>query len=358
MNNDKKPNILMIPRDKKGCGFYRMLMPAHEMREQGVANVNISYALGGEEMKWADLIVMQRPSDWDSLDYIRYARSLGKKVIYEVDDYLPGVIPQNPGIKFWDLTAGKAGRSFECMKACDAVTTTTQRLGTELAMWNRRVFVLPNMLDKNMWDNIEFGEDFEKKKKDDIIRIGWEGAAGHRQDLELVRDVVYKIVEDYDNVHFVLFGFTPIDVFHNMWNMEQKCPDCGFNGPLEFYQGCDVLEYPAKMSQLAFDIGIAPAVKISFNECKSDLRFREYSKMGIPTIASDIAAYDTIIHGKTGYKANTAKEWDKYLRLLIENEAKRKEVGKSAKEWAEEQTIQNNIWRWTDVYQKVLSSER
>ena len=120
--------ILIIPGDKKGCGFYRMMLPANTLIEQQLAEVNVSFLLSSEEMHWADLIVIQRPSSWDALEYVRAARSFGKKVVYELDDYLPGVIPTNPGIKWWDLMTGTTGRTLEILQNCDAVTTTTQRL--------------------------------------------------------------------------------------------------------------------------------------------------------------------------------------------------------------------------------------
>jgi len=348
--------ILYIPGDKKGCGFYRMMMPANAIMEQKLAEVNVSFMLNPQEMEWADLIIIQRPACWEALEYVRAARSIGKKVIYELDDYLQGTPLDNPGVKYWDGMVGKIGVTLEILKNCDAVTTTTQRLANELALWNRNVHVLPNFLDEVMWNNVAYTPEFEQKKKDDIIRIGWEGAAGHWADLELVANIVKKITDDYPKVHFVILGYAPKDIFYHFANVQGKCAHCGQENQLEAYEGVDILEYVQKLSNMAFDIGIAPGVKISFNECKSDLRFKEYSMLGIPTVASDIFPYaESIEEGKTGFVCRTAKEWDTALRLLIDNEQKRKEMGKNAKDWVKDKTIQKNIWRHIQVYQKVLS---
>jgi len=351
-----KPKILFIPGDKKGCGFYRMMLPANAMQEQGLADINVSFVLNGDEMQWADLIVIQRPASWETMEYVRAARSFGKKVIYEIDDYLPGVPLDQPGIKYWDALGGKIGLSFEILKTCDAVTTTTERLGNELRPWNKNVHVLPNFLDEGMWNNVIYTEDFTKKKNDDIVRIGWEGAAGHWSDLELIAEVVKKITDDYPNVRFTLFGYAPKEIFYHFANVQGKCNQCGHENQLEAYEGCDILEYVQKLSNLAFDIGIAPAVTNSFNECKSDLRLREYGMLGIPTVASDIYPYKKAMQdGKTGFIATTANEWDKALRQLIEDKELREMMGKAAKDWAKDQTIQKNIWRHIQCYQKVLS---
>jgi len=348
--------ILFIPADKFGCGFYRMMMPANELINQQLAEVNVSYRLDSNEMQWADLIVMQRPSSWMAMEYIRAARSYGKKIIFELDDYLPGVVPSNPGVKWWDLSLGNAGIAFEIMKTCDGVTTTTQRLANELGLWNRNVFILPNYIDESCWKGMVLSKEFEKRKKDDIIRIGWEGASGHLQDLELIRNVVKKITDDYPKVHFSIFGYAPKDILYVFDNIQSSCKHCGKENQLEVHPTVPVLEYPKKLTELAFDIGIAPAVDISFNACKSDLRFKEHSMLGIPTIASDIDAYKySIKEGKTGFLVKTAKEWDDSLRLLIEDKKRRLEMGNEAKNWVKDLTIQKNIWRWTDVYKKVLS---
>ncbi len=353
-----QPKILFIPGDKKGTGFYRMMLPANALMEQKLAEVNVSFTLNGDEMNWAQLIVMQRPANWDALEYVRAARSIGKKVIYELDDYLPGVPLDNPGVRYWDGMTGKVGVSYEIMKSCDAITTTTQRLANELAPWNRNIHILPNYLDEVMWNNIQYSEEFEKKKKDDIIRIGWEGAAGHWADLELVAKVVKKITDDYPKVRFTLFGFAPKEIFYHFANVQGKCAHCGQENQLEAYEGVDILQYAAKLANLAFDIGIAPAVNISFNECKSDLRIKEYAMLRIPIVASDISPYKkSVQQGKTGYICTTAKEWDTALRELIDNEAKRLEMGRNAKMWVKDLTIQKNIWRWVQVYQKVLSQK-
>lgn len=350
--------ILFIPGDKKGTGFYRMMMPANAIIEQKLAEVNVSFMLNAEEMHWAELIVMQRPANWEALEYVRTARALGKKVIYELDDYLPGVPLDQPGVKYWDSMIGRAGVSLEVMKNCDAVTTTTPRLANELALWNRNVHILPNFLDEIMWNNVVYTEDFEKKKKDDIIRIGWEGAAGHWADLELIVNVIKKITDDYPKVKFLILGYSPKEIFYHFANVQGRCAHCGQENQLEAYAGVDILKYVQTLSNLAFDIGIAPAVNISFNECKSDLRFKEYSMLGIPTVASGIYPYkESIIQDKTGFICNTAKEWDTALRLLIENKEKREEMGKNAKEWMKDKTMQKNIWRWIEVYQKVLSQK-
>ncbi len=357
-----KPNILFVPKDKQGCGFYRMLMPANAIKEAGLANIEVLYDVlsNPQSTQWADIIIVQRPSSYQMAEAIQYWKANGKKVIFEIDDFMQGILPNNPGKAYWESVGGMITRAMYCMELCDAVTVSTPRLQAEYSFYNKNIHALPNYLDKDMWEmplkNKEF---YEKRRDDDIIRIGWEGCVGHRQDLELVAKVLEDLVLEYKGkVHLTLFGFTPIDLFLKLPNMHQSCPDCKHTGPLEYFPIVPLLEYPTRLRELAFDIGIAPTASISFNDAKSDLRAKEYSILGIPTVASDVPAYrDSIKQGVTGYLCKDSyNEWYKALKTLIEDEKKRKEMGKNAKLWAETNLIQDNILKWLRVYNKVLSN--
>jgi len=76
--------------------------------------------------------------------------------------------------------------------------------------------------------------------------------------------------------------------------------------------------------------------------------------MGIPTIASDISTYSTIDHGETGYLARNNSDWRKYLLELIDDEDRRIEMGKKAKNFvSSKRTIQSNVWRWEELLRSL-----
>ena len=359
--NNSKPNILFVPKDKQGCGFYRMLMPANEIKKQGLANVEVVYDVSDARIaKWANLIILQRPSTYDMAEFIQYWRANGKKIVFEIDDYMQGILPDNPARPYWEHIGGMTTRAMHCMSLCNGATVSTPRLQREYSFYNKKIHCLPNYLDRELWEMpIKNKEFYEKRRDDDIIRIGWEGCVGHRQDLELIAKVLEDLVLEYKGkVHLVMFGFTPLDIFLKLPNVHQTCPKCSHSGPLEYYPTVPLLEYPVRLRELAFDIGIAPTVSISFNDAKSDLRFKEYSTLGIPTVASDVPAYNNSIkHGVTGYLCqDNYKDWYNALKGLIEDEKKRKEMGNKAKFWAESQNIEDNILKWLTAYDKILTA--
>ena len=80
MSNNYKPNILFCNKDKQGCGFYRMLMPANEIKKQGLANVEVVYNIADRKpAEWANLIILQRPTTYSMAEFIQYWRANGKK---------------------------------------------------------------------------------------------------------------------------------------------------------------------------------------------------------------------------------------------------------------------------------------
>ena len=360
-NSSFKPNIVFFPKDQMGCGFYRMLMPAHQLKMQGLANIEVVYDPYNKAVfDWAHIIVVQRPTSYDMAEFIQYYRAQGKKVIYEIDDYMQGILPDNPARPFWEHIGGHISRGMHCMRLCNAVTVTTPRLQKEYSFYNPNIHAIPNYIDKELWEQpLKNKEFYEDRKNDDKIRIGWEGCVGHRQDLQLIAKVLEDLILEYKGkVVLSLFGFTPLDIFLSLPNMHQKCSSCGNTGPLEYFPAVPLLEYPTRLREMAWDIGIAPTVSIAFNDCKSDLRFKEYSMLGIPTVASDMPAYnDSIKNDFTGILCKDSyKSWYNSLKSLIEDEVKRKEMGANARVWAETKFIQDNILDWAKIYNKIFNT--
>jgi glycosyltransferase involved in cell wall biosynthesis len=53
--------------------------------------------------------------------------------------------------------------------------------------------------------------------------------------------------------------------------------------------------------------------------------------MGIPTVSSNVQHFkETIVDGHTGFLCDTDEEWEEALSILIENEERRREMGRNA----------------------------
>src|SRR5437899_12979401 len=86
-----------------------------------------------------------------------------------------------------------------------------------------------------------------------------------------------------------------------------------FHGPVPAQQYEDWM-----CSNWKSHIGIAPLEKNAFNDAKSELKWLEYTALGIPTVASDFGPYKRAIgSGKDGFLTND--NWELALTNLIEN---------------------------------------
>ncbi len=308
-------NLLFIPRDNKGCGFYRMMVPANEIKKQDLANVVVNFGWDWKLVEWAHIVIVQRMSDIEAYESFDQAHSLGKKIIFEIDDYVNAISPTNPSFDFWSPFGPNYGRCLKIMQKADAVTVTTDRLKNEYALWNPHIEALGNYLDKHLWDvpawTATHWDNYYKKKNDGIIRIGWSGAASHYEDLQLVEDVLTKICQKYKNVHLCLIGYhgetkKGPNLFQDIPTVSSLCSNCKNGGQLEKIPGIELLYYPSKLKECAFDIGIAPLIETGFNQCKSDIKVKEYAALGIPVIATRMKPYSLSVNeGYTGFLANT-----------------------------------------------------
>ncbi len=211
---NRKLRLIFLNKDNFGCGFYRMLLPASKLKDMGLAEVQVNMAWDWEQVKWADVIILQRASDTQAYESIDKAHAMGKKVVYEIDDLLYGINPNSNAWKAWNPIGENLGRALKIMGMCDAVTVTTKRLANEYYMYNKNVKVIPNYLDTDLWNQPKNWTPtdwhaYYKKKHDDTIRICWSGAANHKLDLELISDIMTRICQNHPNVQFTLFGFRP-----------------------------------------------------------------------------------------------------------------------------------------------------
>ncbi|HQY17353.1 MAG TPA: glycosyltransferase family 4 protein [Ferruginibacter sp.] len=77
-----------------------------------------------------------------------------------------------------------------------------------------------------------------------------------------------------------------------------------------------------------FDIGIMPLVKDRWSEGKCGFKIIQYMATGIPAVASPTGANTSIIdNGINGFICNSKEEWIRSLSMLLNDKAKREEMG-------------------------------
>ncbi len=338
-------NIFFGIADTGACGTLRMIQPALCLREMG-HHVEISDRETPFMYDQADIVVFQRATNKAMIDIIRKLHGLGKKVVYEIDDDLWHLPYYNQHSGKGEMRTKGPSYDFELLKTmqsiitnCDAVTVSTAPLGDVLRQWHDRIAVLPNCVAFEDWmlpDN---------EGQDGPVRIGWSGGYEHPADLDLVVGALLQIKKEYGERVQLAF-------------MMGSCFPKELIGVAEHYPHVPYQQFMASLQELRLDIGLLPLVDNAFNRSKSNLKFLDYSALGMASIASPVFPYvEDILDGVNGLivKKNRHSEWVRQIRRLIDNTELRKTLAENASQYVRAgYDMQANAWRWEEFYAGLL----
>ena len=352
--NKNLPTALFIIRDDGGCGYYRCLQPAMFLRRSGLFNtITDMNTTTREHILQADIVIFQSTGTPESVEAFNFALENKKPVVVEVDDLLHLVSPNNPGYATWNPATLYVHRATYQMNLATAMTVSTPQLAREYFPFNKNIYVLPNYLNKEKW------EQYQSKKKDGYIRIGWAGGNAHIDDLRLIAPVIKKVVHEYkDKVKFETMGMTKAELkgCFDLEEFDSTCPKCNYQGNYIAHPGESLDDYPLILATFGWDIALAPVVNTGFNNAKSDLKLKEYSAIGYPMVASRVTPY--IEAQKSGCAVDLAdsfEEWYNKIKTLIDDAALREERFRQNKEWVSQYWIDYNVKRYAETYLQIIN---
>lgn len=321
--------------DYAGCAYYRLQTPLQALDE---AADNMSTAASGvltrEEAEAADLVVGQRIHKEMSTIWWRQIIKPEQRV-FEIDDDLWDVHPSSPAHRvFRDPVLQK--RLTRNAETARAVTVSTEPLADVLRTMNPNVHVLPNYIDEALLE-------WRRPKRDQLV-VGWAGSATHAVDFADAQAPLKRYFAKHPQVEFHLIG--------ELGFAKGVADALRVNTTIMAWQP-SVDDYHRSID---FDIGLAPLASNHFNDCKSAVKALEYAALGIPVVASDFGPYREFVRdGETGFLCRTDHDWFRALRTLTEDDELRDAMGKRAREYAAEHTIQKNAWRWAEAYEKIAA---
>lgn len=324
--------IYYAQADFGGCGFYRILQQAAFLKFVLQHDVKVVFRLGTlEEMLTYDLIIMQRQYKPSVLELVKTLRAQGKKVIYEIDDDLWDVPEGNRSKVYW--TEDKIAGAESVIRVCDAVTTSTEPLAALLRSHGKNVFVIPNYIP----------EIKPLPKFDSIIKVGWSGSVSHQIDFnDEIISALKDIKKKYKgHVELVFCGWIPE----------------GLVGHVTFYEPVPPMDYLYFLNELRLHVGIMPCIDVKFNQCKSNLKFLEYSITKTASIASRIYPYEHTITADTGTLVNNGsyREWFEAIERLIEDAGLRNHMADSAYDFVRNNYLMmNKVAEIEKIYNEVL----
>ncbi|KND38491.1 glycosyltransferase family 4 protein [Streptomyces acidiscabies] len=318
--------------DEGGCRYYRIALPLNTLKANGYDTHHHTVKPTAHNT-WNVIIGQRVANPGPSITWQSLASYGHLKTVYEMDDDLFNVdASSTQAFQFFSQPAVQ-DRMRQNIAAAHCVTVSTEPLAERIRALNPNVHVCPNYIPAWLLDHTP------PQRQDGIITIGWGGSSTHNMDFAEAGTQLRRFLERNPQVEFHAMG---TDYTSWMRLPRDRCRFTPWLPDVEtFFRAID------------FHIAIAPLRPHVFNQSKSDVKVKEAAALGIPIVASDVGPYRSAVqHGVTGFLVRRDHEWAKYLRMLVEDEVMRKEMGQAAREWARTQTIEGNI----SVWEKVLTA--
>jgi glycosyltransferase involved in cell wall biosynthesis len=202
---------------------------------------------------------------------------------------------------------------------CSAVTVSTPFLKAYIAKtvkkptWmipfgvNRRQIAIARLLRKQNNSSYKF-----------ITYLS--GTKTHERDFIEAASALANVLSSYKNVYLKIVG--PLDLPESLKNVQEKI----IRVPFMRWENLVIETSRAYINIAPFD------PESDFCQSKSNLKYIEAGLCGVPTRASPISAFQSVIKtGINGFIATNEQEWVEYLGRMIENPRVRDEIGEAAR---------------------------
>lgn len=324
-----------------GIWFHRQHLPAEALERRGhkVRQVSMGSDFTEEFLSWPDTVIFGRayPNQYDPVKWMREFKKRGKRVLYDMDDDFWNVAKDNPSV----LVSNALKDQYEGMiKEADAIITPSHILAKKFKKhFKKPIFICPNSAPQELYG--------ERPRGNEVLTIGYMGAASHWKDLQLVGRVLSDLSQKHDFL-FTIYGLVgePLEAAmytyskYLGYNLQpEKNPY--YREALDFYNQLKDMRlwhvpfmppelHPSVLSKCDFDIGLAPLQDTEFNRGKSCVKYYEYAAVGTVVLASDVEPYSS----EVPYTAkNTYKDWYKKLEKLIVDKDFRQKMLEKQQSW-------------------------
>lgn len=321
------------------CVRYRIDQKKEQLLEAGYQVSSSSWtSINENEVMLSDIIIVYRaPALPNVVKSITKAKSLGKIVIYEIDDLIfDAVYPANYSEyagavsidEYGGLTHGMALMNAAA-RLCDYAIASTEPLQQRLSglVTSGQAFVHRNGLDihnNNILDNniVRSLVSLSSELEDETVTIFYgSGTLAHNTDfIEIALPAIERVLSKYSQARFMVVGHLTlpqvfVEKFRSQLIQEPKTKT--------------IDEYWALLGKA--DINLAVLEVNEINDCKSELKWFEAACFKIPSVVSATKNYlDVISEKKDGMIATTPEEWFAALDLLVSDKNLRTVMGDTA----------------------------
>ncbi len=359
------------PEHPDASKYIRVLEPMGVLRKRGhtILSVEKLLAAHGQEMTPEKLVdqcdiflisnVDISPPRFEVFErMVAHCNETKKLIIYDFDDYYNEIPDSNPHVRNcpeWNYFVKLIGMAH-------VLTVTGRELQQVLSEHHPRIFVLPNMIDFEIYK--------PRPRHSQKLRIGWTAGITHLSDFPIVASVIRKLQQKH-HFEFILFGLFP-DFLEFISNAEmiakysiqpEELQDSYHRAQVEFMKHAEGIEcalvpavsyadFPAYLTNLDLDIGICPIRDARWNRCRSGVKFYQYAATKTATIASNVYPYsdEPVVLAE-----NTEESWTEKLESLILDPVFRGHTTKLQFEYVfKNRNLNRNGLAWEILYQELV----
>ncbi|HET6435854.1 MAG TPA: glycosyltransferase [Xanthomonadaceae bacterium] len=278
--------LLMQPgrRGPTSSGYIRLIAPLTVDAAHAQVRVRVLAGVDDPALDECDACIVQRVAVPDQPAADRLRARLAKRampLLVDTDDAIALLGDEHPETEAY---RGKDAVLRRLMADAAEVWFSTAPLRACYPDVERAA-VVPNTLDPRLW------RDYRKRRAPiggaDALRLLYMGTATHDSDFAVVLPALDRLHAEHPG----RFRLTVVGALKQPpdrpW-LETLAPPPGQH------------DYPRFVRWLSrqgpFDVGLAPLAATPFNACKSDIKFLDYSALGLLSVVSKVPAYAALEH--------------------------------------------------------------
>ncbi len=299
---------------------------------------NPDYRLPVEAIVQVDIAVVQRLGTRDNLGAIQLIHSMGKKVIYDLDDNLWNLPVWNPA---YSSRFKQIRDLFDtCIRECDYVVASTNAL--EAAIKRNVKVRVPIKVINNAVDFDLFYPLPEVERE--LVTVGWGGSPTHDKDIADVYALIPGLLSKNPKMRFETVNAEIDKEFAEHPRVRPRLP-------------VPIAEYPSRLASWRWDIFLAPLVDNSFNKSKSNIKMLEAAALKVPILVSPVAPYLDLCKLDKDLDfllCRNLRQWEDKIAFLVNNAAARKSYGSKLHDVARKHfDVSNMAKKWIDIFERV-----
>jgi glycosyltransferase involved in cell wall biosynthesis len=405
---DRKIKVMAIVPNKSGVGYFRSIKPHIYLEEfhsdkfevTMVEQFDFSDPDFGKDQDIIHFHVNVGPSYDNWFNKIKELQSAGVKLLMDLDDWY---VLEKFNYYYNHYKNGITDLIKRNIRTVDYVTTTTPIFAKELLKLNKNVIVLPNSIDRR---EKQFQPSTSNSER---LKIALICGSSHEKDIDLLKGVVNMLKPELHRLQFVLCGFdlggqttnidpktgqrTTRDITpqESVWSRYEEVITDNYSIISPEYKNYlmsynSTFDYPNVENEpykrrwtlptnkyaehfVDCDVLLVPLVNSEFNCMKSQLKVCEAAFTNKNIIASNVGPYKLDLRsaykkgGEIDLTANSllveptqgAKDWVKYIKLLLNNPELRETLKTNLnKEIVEKYELGVTTQKRADFYEKLI----